>query len=337
MKLLLSVTAVLIGLSALAPSGALGDYRPLWVLADRFDYTFECTNMGLRTYTYNDTQQVHTLAVTINDLYNRSPEYEGPEVAVGDSILVLARGNFLRDDRARYILFLIHQTRRDYPGLPLPLFEGKAVPCNEFKTMFTRERADCPSSRTPGADLCACVREGVYRYQELLAAREAGNEIEFLRTQLADENTIIVASALGLLRIAREPSTAEWLWPLLDHPEYQVRYDLAETLQYLGGKAAGQIGIRLLSDQNEEIQILAAYSLGVMRYDTAELALADILEDPERNRMVRASCLAALQKMDSELLLPALERAVAAETDSVAGRGFRKHLEMQRAKSASRD
>jgi len=316
------------------PAVASADYRPLWVLEDWFDYSLDVTNRGLRTYTVNDTQQVHTVAVTINEVLNRRPGSEGPDVAPGDSILVLTRGNWLRDDRARHILFVLYQVRRSYPGLPLPLFEGKSFPCDRFVPMFTKVPALCSSARVPGADLCACAREAAHRYRDLLAAREAGSEVEFLHKQLTDVNPIIVASAMGVLRVNRKSEAMEWMVPLVNHPEYQVRYDLAESIPYLAGEKAGQVGLQMLEDPEDRIQLIAAYGLGRIKYQPAEARLAEFLVDPQRDRMVRASCLNALDAIGSPLLLPALEEAVASETDSVAGKGFREHLRKQREKAA---
>ena len=90
----------------------------------------------------------------------------------------------------------------------------------------------------------------------------------------------------------------------------------------------------MLDDPESRIQLIAGFGLGRMAYQLAETKLAEILEDPQRDRMVRATCLNALDLIGSALLLPALENAVAAETDSVFGKGFREHLKKQRQKAA---
>ena len=336
MRKLIILVVLAAATQCLLPIESTADYRPLWVLEDWFDYCLEVTNRGLRTFTVSDTQAVRTYAVTVNEVLNRRPGSNGPEIVPGDSILVLARGNYLADDRQRYLLFVLYQVRHTYPDFGMPLFEGKAFPCDRFVQMFTRARPACPASRAIQVDHCACVREAAYRYRDLVAAREAGNEVEFLRKQLADENPIVLASAMGILRVLREASAMEWMAPLASHPEYQVRYDLAESIPYLAGEAAGEIGLRMLDDPEPRIQLIAAFGIGRIAYQPAESVLAEILEDPNQDRMVRATCLNALDRIGSPLLLPALEKAAAAETDSTFVRGFREHIRKQREKAAQK-
>ena len=94
------------------------------------------------------------------------------------------------------------------------------------------------------------------------------------------------------------------------------------------------MGIWLLDDPEQRIQILAAFGLGRLRYEPAAPVLAAVLEDPTRDRLVRASCLNALDRIGSPLLIPALEKAIAVEPDSALAEGFRIHLEKQRRKLA---
>jgi HEAT repeat protein len=179
------------------------------------------------------------------------------------------------------------------------------------------------------------MTDAIGRYRELSEARARGKETEFLRRCLEDENPLVVTSAMGLFRLRGEPAAMESMVPLAHHPEVQVRYDLAESIPYMGGAAAGAAGIELLEDSDSNVQLLAAYGLGRMHHEPAAPALASALEDPTREIMVRASCLEALDKMASTLLIPALERAIEAGPDSTTVAGFRIHLARLRKAAAS--
>jgi HEAT repeat protein len=122
----------------------------------------------------------------------------------------------------------------------------------------------------------------------------------------------------------------EAMAPLAHHEETQIRYDLAESIPYLAGEAAGRIGMELLDDPEPTVQLVAAFGLGRVLHQAAAPRLAEILKDTRRDRMVRASCLDALGKMGSPLLLPALEVAVASEPDSATAAGFQMHLDRLR-------
>jgi hypothetical protein len=262
---------------------------------------------------------------------------ERPDLAPGDSILILARGNWLRDDRAGYLCFLMLQTRRDYPGLPLPLYEGLTQPCDRYQPIFARAPARCKSQRDAEVDSCTCARETVRRYDDLVAAREAGREIEFLRESLSDENVLVTLSAMGMFRLKNIPEAAEWMSFLVGHPEYQVRYDLAESLPFFPGGAAVQLGVRLLDDPEPKIQLTAAHRLGRLGDRSVEPVLAEILEDPTRDHLVRAMCLSVLDGMESAFLIPALEKAIANTPDPSKAEGFQIHLEKQRKKAEQKD
>jgi hypothetical protein len=72
-----------------------------------------------------------------------------------------------------------------------------------------------------------------------------------------------------------------------------------------------------------------------MAYQPAETKLAEVLVDRDREAMVRATCLNALDLIASPLLLPALEKAAPVETDSLLIKGLREHLRKQREKAAA--
>jgi len=331
---LLRSTILLLGLLTLLVAPTMGDYLPIWRTLEAFDYSIDCRNLGLRTFPYNDTSRVMTYEVLIREILRQPDAPEAAQVAAGDTVLVLARGNWLKDDRETYLLFVLSEHRRGYTGLPYPIFEGRAFPCSRFQPMFTREPVDCPTARTIGADFCACARETILRYKELLTAREEGREVPFLRSSLSDPNTMIVLSAMGLLRSLKVDEAMEWMGFLRDHPEYQVRYDLAASIPYIASEAAGQMGIWLLDDSEQKIQILAAFGLGRMRYEPASPRLAEVLSDTGRDNMVRASCLTALERIGSPLLLSTLEKIADVEPDTTLARGLRLHLERLRGKAA---
>lgn len=324
------ILAVLTVVTATTHAG----YRPIWVLQEQLDVVVEGTNVGLRSYVADSGETVHTYVFTVATQYPMRVDVTDTAPAVGDTILVVGRGTWLRDDRARYLLFLRPEQRRGHLGLPWPLYEGTALPCERFQALFSQGPADCSERRQPSADHCACARATVLRYAEVLAARTVGGEVGYLHESLSDPNPLIVLSAMGLLRTRGTLETPRYLAPLVDNPEVQVRYDLAESLPRFPDAATGEIGVRLLDDPDTRVQLLAAYGLGRLGYAPAAPTLAAVLADPQRDRMVRSSCLAALDKMGSPLLVPALEQAVAAGPDSVVA-GYAKHLDkLQRREDA---
>jgi len=312
------------------PRPADAGYLPLWVLQKRAEMVLQGTDRGIQEIRTADPTKGVALAIVVREVLYKRPGLEAPQVAPGDSLLVIARGSFSEETNGPCLLFLMPQQRHRSARQGPPIFEGEVLPCARFVPFFTRKPASCRAVREIGADFCACAREAVLLYPDLVAARDRGEEDAFLRGALTDENPIVVASAMARLRLKGTPQAMEWLRVLVDHPEDQVRRDLAESIPYLAGEAAGQVGVRLLDDSDAAVQLLAAWGLGRIRYEAACPALASVLADPGRARDVRAICLSSLEEMNSPLLLPALERAVAAEDDTVAGRGFRTHLDRLR-------
>ncbi len=320
----------------LAPAIGSAIYMPLWVLQDRVDYVFSGVNLGVRLYEPGDTIKVHAALFRVGEVIYRSPVSKAAGVAPGDTVLLHIRGTQIREDRSAYISFAIKEQRRNIPDLGYPLFEGPAIPCDRFIPQFTRDPVTCALSMDPAGSLCPCVRETALKHRELVAARQAGSEAEYLRSQLHDENVLTVLSAMGILRVNQDSTALESMGHLVDHRELQVRLDLAESMPFHPGQAAGEIGIRLLDDPNEQVQLFAAYGLGVIGYEPAAPAMAEILADPNRVFLVRASCLQALDLLGSPLLLPALERGIAADPDTARMAGFRQHLERLRKAAAQR-
>lgn len=321
-RMLLFFAILLLGASL-----ARASYSPLWVLQEKVDLVLSGKNLGVKLYEPGDTLKVHAALFRVGEVMYRSPSTDAPAVAPGDTVLLHVRGTAIRQDHSSYISFAIKERRRNIPSLGYPLFEGPAVPCEWFIPLFTREPATCAASQNPEGSMCPCVRETALRHRDLIAARANGTEEAFLRSQLHDENAITVLSAMGILRVQQNRRAMEWMGHLVDHRERQVRYDLAEAIPYHAGEAAGEIGIRLLDDPDEQVQLFAAYGLGVIRYAPAAPAMAEILADPRRVRLVRASCLQSLESLGSPLLIPALERGIAADPDTAGMAGFRIHLE----------
>lgn len=331
---------VLILTCAAAPlllgGSALASYMPLWVLQEKVDLVLSGRNLGVKLYEPGDTLKVHASLFRVGEVMYRSPETDAPAIAHGDTVLLHVRGTAIQQDNSSYIAFAIKERRRNIPFLGYPLFEGPAVPCDRFIPLFARDPATCAASQNPEGSMCPCVRETVLKHADLVAARAKGGEAEFLKLQLHDENVLTVLSAMGILRVQQNPNAMEWMGHLVDHPEMQVRYDLAEAIPYHSGDAAGEIGIRLLDDPNDQVQLYAAWGLGVISYAPAAAPMAEVLADPRRTRMVRATCLQALEKLGSPLLIPALERGIAADPDTAGMAGFRQHLDRLRKAAASR-
>ena len=321
--------ATLILLAGALPAGAA--YLPLWVLQEKVDYVLDATNLGYRMYMVADTAKVQACAVTVHEILYRNPKSNAPDVAPGDSVLMLIRGNYLKDDRERYILFALKEQRRNYTGLPMPLFEGQTVPCGRWVPIFSREEDACGLGTGRS---CDCVIETARKHRELDAARARGEEETYLRGLLHEKNTVTLLSAMGLLRLAGDPESINFMEHLVTHPDMQVRYDLAESIPYIPGSAASRIGVKLLDDTDPRVELFAAWGLGRIRSEEGASAMAAVLEDPERPRDVRAICLYGLEGMNSPLLLPALEKGVAADGDAPEGKGFREHLDRLRKKAA---
>lgn len=123
-----------------------------------------------------------------------------------------------------------------------------------------------------------------------------GNEeyIPLLVSAIRDPEKAVRGQAVQALAQAGKPSF-EYVLPLLQDPDWRVRYRAAEVLGLIGDSRGVEPLIGALSDPRDHVRYMAAKSLGIIGDPSARKPLEECLSD--ENSFVRSMAGSALSKI----------------------------------------
>jgi HEAT repeat protein len=86
--------------------------------------------------------------------------------------------------------------------------------------------------------------------------------LDLLKAALSNENEMVLTAAIGAIGELGDPQTVEWITPFATHPDWQIRYRLAQALGHLNGTQAQAILQQLAQDPLEQVSQEARSHLG---------------------------------------------------------------------------
>ncbi len=109
------------------------------------------------------------------------------------------------------------------------------------------------------------TNEWLVQFSIIAALGELGDPrgLDLLKTALTNETALVQTAAIGAIGELGDPQGVESLIPFVTHPDWQIRYQLARSLRYLGGELALKNLAILATDDVEQVAQEAKSPAGV--------------------------------------------------------------------------
>ena len=139
--------------------------------------------------------------------------------------------------------------------------------------------------------------------------RQRSAAVPVLVEYLTDERWYVVRNAVSILGDIRDQETADYLTPLLEHPDLRVRREAIRALTRIGGAGAVGILLKTLEGRDQDLCRQALLSLGAIKDPAAVPALINLLNrsdsGPKYGEITREA-IKALGEIGSDEAVPTL-------------------------------